>query len=252
MQRLFWPKRLYLDLRSTAQSERNLRLRPFPVRYLSSAVCLAFSLCLLSACSWGGSPGSASGSRTPMAIEEFDYEGYLKILQEASGIDDPPETEIIRVIVPEEQPEVWQACMTEAGFVVSTTPDGGLAPPQDLPDEQRAAYSVADYVCHAKYPVDAAMFRSFGEEQIRATFDYYVDVLTPCLEEHGITVGPPSSWATFRSSWISDGRGGFHASEATWFPYTWVDAEAVSDEQWEELNRECPQPPPTDLLFSDG
>lgn len=234
-----------------------------PVRRLRIAACAGLSIALLVGCSTGGgdpegaageegSSAVPSGERTPVSVEEFDYEGYLEILQRASGMEESPETQIVRVIAPEEQPEVWQACMTEAGYSVSVTFDGGLTPPQDLPDDQWDAYDVADYICHAQFPVDLTMYRTFGGEQIEATYAYYVDVLTVCLQERGITVAEPPTWEAFRPSWISDGQGGFYASDVSWFPYDSVDVEAMSAEEWESLNQECPQTPPAELLYHDG
>lgn len=247
-----------------AQPARGVQLRLLSVRRLSSAACAALGVALLAACSTGGddhpeqaagaegSSPTSMGERTPMSVEEFDYEDYLEILQRASGVENPPETQIMRVVAPEEQPGVWQACMTEAGYAVSVTFDGGLTPPQDLPDDQWDGYDLADYTCHAQYPVDQTMYRTFGEEQIEATYAYYVDVLTPCLEERGFTVSEPATWEAFRSSWTSDGQGGFHASDASWFPYDSVDAGAISVEELESLNQACPQAPPAELLYSDG
>lgn len=56
--------------------------------------------------------------------DEFDYEEYLADLRQMIRIDDPPETEIVRIIAPDERAQVWEECMTEAGWAVSTTFDG--------------------------------------------------------------------------------------------------------------------------------
>lgn len=227
------------------------------ILFVAVGVCVLYSV---TACSGiepaegGGSPagdGTSSAGRTPVSADQFDYDAYLTILRAASGIEDPPETQIVRVLAPEEQPAVWEACMVEAGWQVSVTSDGGLVPPADLPEDQASVYAVADYTCHAQYPVDPALFRSFGEQQIEATYEYYVEELVPCLLKRGHRVEEPPTWASFRSSWVADGRGGFFASEGSWFPYDAVDPASLRDEEWQTLTEECPQSPPAETLFAD-
>lgn len=190
-------------------------------------------------------------AREPVAADEFDYEEYLIVLQRASRVENPPETELVRVVSPDEKPDLWMACMQEAGYDVSVTFDGGLAPPQDLPDDQWEAYDLANYICHAQYPVDQSLFRSFGMEQVDIVYRYYVDELRPCLLGRGFDVGEAPTLETFRASWATDDGGGLIATSETWFPYGYVDLSTMSNQDWEELNLACPQEPSDDMLFGE-
>lgn len=190
---------------------------------------------------------SASGGA--VSEDEFDYEEYLADLRQMIRIDDPPETEIVRIIAPDERAQVWEECMTEAGWAVSTTFDGGLTPPNNMPEDQWPAYDVSDYVCLAQFPVDDSLIDHFGTEQIDIIYAYYVDDLTPCLQVRGFEMTEPPSLETFRASWVRYATGAYHASETTWFPYADIDAGALSAADWENLNAACPQSPPREVLF---
>lgn len=197
-----------------------------------------------------GSTSLSPFERVPRSNDEFDHDEYLEILQAAAGIEDPPQVDLVRVIAPEDQPSVWKECMTTAGFAVSVTSDGGLVAPSNLPADQVSEYERADYVCHAQYPVVATMFRPYGEHQVKATYEYAVGVLVPCLEEHDFEIEQPPTWEAYRSSWVPDQTGGLIASASTWDPYASIDP-ATSGVDWESLLGECPQSPPTSALFPD-
>lgn len=197
----------------------------------------------------GPQSATSAASREPVARDDFDYDAYLEILREAAQLPDPPPTTLVRVIAPEDQPEVWQSCMQEAGYEVTVTSDGGLVPPANLPADQQDVYEVADYTCHAQYPVDQSLFRTFGEDQLAATYAYYVGVLVPCLRERGVDVTEPPTWESFRTSWLSDGQGGFYASDESWVPYDAVDPAVMSAEEWESLTTSCPQAVPFEKLY---
>jgi hypothetical protein len=224
-------------------------VRSMPFRWW---LALALASLLMVACSTDGGDDPAEASpheeRAPVLAEEFDYEGYLETLQQASRIENPPETEIVRVLAPEEQGEVWQDCMREAGYEVSVTSDGGLVPASNLPVDQRDAYELADYTCHAQYPVDESLYPQFGDAQVEVLYRYYVDEQLPCLEDEGLEVGEPPTFETFRESWVSSGSG-LHATEGTWHPYGVIDLALLSDDEWEALNVACPQSPSNDVLF---
>ncbi|USQ77042.1 hypothetical protein NF557_03745 [Ornithinimicrobium cryptoxanthini] len=196
-------------------------------------------------------PGArATGSPVPEV--EFDYQEYLAVLQRASNVADPPTTDLVRVIAPRDQSQVWLDCMQEAGWDVSITADGGMSPPPNLPEDQWPAFDVSDYVCHAQYPVDQSLVDAYGIEQVDLLYGYYVEDLAQCLEERDHEVPDPPSLETFRASWKADGTGALHASETTWYPYLGVDAAGLSVDEWEQLNESCPQSPPRDVLYPSG
>lgn len=186
--------------------------------------------------------GSAAGGNTPTT--EFDYQAYLRRLEEASGIKDPPHTKMIRLVSADEQLAVLKDCLAEAGFQVTVTFDGGLEPPRDLPSSQVVAYQRAEYVCYAEYPVDPSTFPPpLNETEIEILYDYYVNDLMPCLEDHGYDVPSPPPMDAFKDE--------FATGQDLWFPYDSVPAFSLTDEKWEEINRDCPQAPSDEVLYSD-
>lgn len=195
----------------------------------------------------GAAPGAAPSASsptyrtTPIPADEFDYESYLDALRQAAGIENPPETTLVRVIAPDEANQVWSDCMHAAGFDVIITFDGGQAPPAGLPADQAEAYKLADYICYAQYPVDQAMFRDYGEEQWQRLYAYYTDVLTPCLEREGYDVTPAPSYDVFRAT--------IQTKEA-WHPYAAV-PDSLPPDEWEALNGACPQNPSDEVLFGE-
>lgn len=67
--------------------------------------------------------------------------------------------------------------------------------------------------------------------QIGDLYDYFVNQLTPCLTSRGYQVDAPPSRDAFVENYYKGG----------WHPYLNVDP--PSQEEWEEINRECPQDP---------
>lgn len=193
---------------------------------------------ILSGCTPSSQNENSGKPSSSPAVQEFNYDEYLKTLQTASQIKDPPPTKMVRMISANELNTVWSDCMHEQGFDVSITFDGGQAPPIDLPDSQGDAYALANYICYAKYPVDQSTY-IFGDEQIRIVYMYYIDRLVPCLEANGYPVDDVPSEATFRATFQSD----------PWTPYKAVDAAKLSDASWLSLNRSCPQQPSDDILY---
>jgi hypothetical protein len=173
----------------------------------------------------------------------FDYEEHLRLLGEATGIVDPPQTQMIRLLAPDEQGSTWEACMEDAGWDVSVTFDGGLAPPTFIAPTQADAYELANYICHAQYPVDQRLFRPWGPEQVARSYRYFIEFLVPCLEAAGYSVSPIPSEAAYIEAF---------GTQRAWAPYMSVDASSLSEDEWVHLNLTCPQSPPDDLLFSDS
>jgi hypothetical protein len=191
--------------------------------------------------STGGITPSASTGSTPTS--HFDYGSYLETLQKASGIKDPPNTEMIRLVPADQQAAVLKDCLAQAGFDV-TISDGGVAPPSDIPRSQADAYQLAEYVCYAEYPADPDTFPpALNETEVETLYDYYVNELMPCLEAHGYDIPSPPPLEVFKDE--------FATGQNLWFPYDWVPAVSLSNKKWEEINRDCPQAPSDEVLYSD-
>ncbi|WP_168627206.1 hypothetical protein [Cryobacterium sp. BB307] len=223
-------------------SETTASRRWAPTARLPRALCGAASALLvavvLTGCAWGGVDDEREAAPDISPQEAFDYDEYL-VLQQASGITNPPPTTMVRLISVNEANTVWSDCMHEQGYNVFVTFDGGQAAPVDLPESQYEAYELANYICYARYPVDQSTIPVFGDEQINILYSYYVDHLVPCLEANGYPIEYVPSKATFRATFESD----------QWAPYGAVDAARISDEDWQSLNESCPQRPPDDILY---
>ncbi|MDR1355215.1 MAG: hypothetical protein LBJ43_02945 [Propionibacteriaceae bacterium] len=233
-------------------SVRCLRLSRYAVLLVAAALCAA----MLGGCSNQGdvaTPPKSTGSVSSQE-EEFDYGGFLKELQTMyfGLLTEFPKVQVVRFVAPAERPEAWKECMLAAGWAVYLTFDSGMAPPDDLPSDQLSAYYLDEYVCFAQFPIPPWLVQVFGGDQIRVVFDYYVNVLIPCLAERNIRVAEPPTWEVFRDSWVSDGSGGFSAGSDAWFPYGSVKASTYSETAWEELNIACPQNPSNEILWPNG
>jgi hypothetical protein len=232
----------------------------YPGDVMRRLAALAGLVALLGACT--PAPGESGPAQPPPSpggsaqAEEFDYQAYLEILQEASRttrhMTEFPHTELVRVIAPQEQGQMWKSCLEAAGYAVTLGMGGTIGnSPAGLPPDQQAAFDTAEYVCFAQYPVDQTQYPIFGDEQIRLTYDYYVDTLAPCLTSRGFEVAEPPTWQAFRDTWAPDDKGGYTASDDTWFPYELVGAVPMIQEEWEALNAACPQNPTDEQLWGD-
>lgn len=144
-----------------------------------------------------------------------------------------PEVEVRRVIEPVEWDRVFVECMAEQGY--HRQADGSWP---GIPVEQKDAFNTAVYVCHGSYPPPTVYSQPWDEGQKRAMYRYTVDSLVPCLQEQGYPVDQEPSEEVFISSWDTQ----------PWVPYTHLDLSALSQVQFEDLTRTCPQTPPLDLL----
>jgi hypothetical protein len=144
---------------------------------------------------------------------------------------DVPEVDQVRLVTLEEWPFAMAECLSAQGFL-ATAVDGGLS--AGAPTGQEMPYAIAYYVCSVEYPINPRQMVPLVDDQIRYLYDYYTQVMTPCLEAEGYQVPDPPSQQTFISSYGQPG---------SWAPYTLV-AEAVSSqEEWDRINRLCTQTP---------
>ena len=142
-----------------------------------------------------------------------------------------PDIDRVRLVTLEEWPEAMASCLTEEGFD-AVAEDGGLG--TSAPDGQELPYAVAHYVCSVEYPIDPRVMVPLVDDQIRYLYEYYTQVATPCLQAEGHEVPEPPSLQTYVSTYGQPG---------SWETYKLV-AEAVnSQEEWERINRLCPQIP---------
>ncbi|MHA6669748.1 hypothetical protein ACX3O0_12865 [Homoserinimonas sp. A447] len=135
------------------------------------------------------------------------------------------EIERIRFVTPEEWPEAIAECLTGMGFEATASADGGIE--MSYANEQAEPAELAHYTCGAKYPVHPKYSQPLNEAQLEYLYDYYVNVLSPCLEGEDVSVADAPSLSSF-----------LEADDAErWFPYNSVDRFSP------KLEEKCPQSP---------
>lgn len=143
-----------------------------------------------------------------------------------------PDTVLVRVVAPQEWAAVQAECLQGLGFDVIATSDNGLMP-QSIPLEQQEGLEVAMYTCDAQYPTDPAASLPLTKDELSYIYDYFTDVLTPCLEAAGVEVPEPSSRSLFIETYTSGDA---------WDPY--LNVSGTKGVVWEKINKTCPQTPP--------
>lgn len=142
-----------------------------------------------------------------------------------------PDVDRVRLVSVEEWPVAIAECLSAKGFV-AIAEGGGLS--TSAPFGQELPYAIAYYVCSVEYPINPREMVPLVNDQIRYLYEYYTEVMTPCLDAEGYEVPEAPSLQTFVSTYGQPG---------SWAPYTLV-AEAVSSqEEWDRINRLCTQTP---------
>ena len=131
-----------------------------------------------------------------------------------------PEVPIERFLNADEFLAVYE-CMADAGVPVEFGEDGGVSWSWSSDDPIDA--ELARYTCQAQYPLYPPQAGSFTDEQHEYLYDYYQDVLVPCLLLQGYPVdGDVPTREEFND---------LTSIHASWSPYSFI--ESPSD--WEEL-----------------
>lgn len=173
---------------------------------------------------------------TASYLEELD--GWWEMVLSMHPEAERPETRIIRYISPEEWGSAIAACMTDQGFPTNENGDGGVRP-APVPVAQREALSVAQFVCLASYPVEDKYRIPLSEAQLSRLYDYLVGDLVSCLQERGFDVDASRapSKQTFIESYNKPG------APAQWSPYEVVVNSNLSEQEWDDTQKACPQSP---------
>ena len=179
--------------------------------------------------------GCASAPHDPPATLTDEHYVQLGIDQaweqytSAWGSDEVrPDVDIERTIQQSDWAPVMVECLHDEGFVdVALGDDGTFSLTSD--NSQLQPYDLATYVCSARFPLSANVYRPFNEKQLDFLYSYYVDDLVSCLEVEGYAVeGVPSRQAFFENP------GG-------WAPYSGIPY--TGDAEWKRINEACPQSP---------
>lgn len=188
--------------------------------------------------------GCASGEPTlpspPQLSEQEKNAAYSDQLDQswqraASEFPDAerPEVEFVRFIDQAEWAEVIVACLVDQGVDAKVSNDGQGGYESQGVVGQELSMAIAAYVCDAEYPVDPSLNQPLTDAELDYLYNYFVDVLNPCLEREGIDVIEPPSRQAFKDSLLSPD---------SWTPYLAVDIRG--QEEWNRINRACPQAVP--------
>lgn len=119
-------------------------------------------------------------------------------LARGAGIAEVPEVPLERWIHPTERGPTAEECFAEAGFEVKSTLNGeGFDVISQVSGTQGKVLNLTHYVCAARFFVDPNYLQPPTRDQIRVTYEYYLEVLSPCLREQGYQVPEPPSLETF-------------------------------------------------------
>lgn len=224
-----------------------------------TAVVCGAVLALLVGCA-GGDVGGGDGELSDGPAPDWDQlnrqhmEQLAEEFEVVNGRPAPTDVEFVRFIEPAEFGRVTAECVRDQGFEAKETFDNGISF-GDVPEEQGLALNEAVYRCNVAYPVHPQYREPVTEQQIRVTYDYYVDVLSRCLTREGYQVPPAPSWETFLADYGTD---------RMWYPYQVVEppydrpadyqAAGYDNERdwWRSINETCPQSPPPEELHGDG
>ncbi|SEB99705.1 hypothetical protein SAMN04489844_1474 [Nocardioides exalbidus] len=152
---------------------------------------------------------------------------------EAIGLEDPPKVDLVRWITPEEWASALRECLTNAGFPVGYTTDGGISS-ANIPGEQTPALELAMYVCMGEYAIDPRYSEELNTEQRGILYDYQTTYYVSCLKKLGIEVSKPPSREVFMAT--ADGDG-------------WMPQLELPRDKGPEANTACPVLPPSNVLY---
>ena len=189
----------------------------------------------------GGCTGAEPGPPPPPQLSEKEKTAaYIDFLDQSwQGVQSQfpdavrPDVDFVRFIDQAEWAEVIVACLVEQGVDAKVSNDGQGGYESQGVVGQEQSMEIARYVCDAKYPVDPSLTQPPTDAELDYLYNYFVDVLNPCLEREGIEVIEPPSRQAFKDSLLSPD---------SWSPYLAVDVRG--QDEWTRLNRACPQSPP--------
>ena len=170
----------------------------------------------------------------PLVVERLD--ALWDRVNSDGSLGERPVVERERYVSPQEWAPVVAACMVEEGFPgVTATADGGICS-GDLPSAQAGAYSLAEYVCNARYPVDPKYLAPLESSQLDTLYEYMTGELTACLVSFGFSVADPPSLVRFRETW---------GTAEAWTPYSPSVTPNIADDYglFLEVSAACPQYP---------
>lgn len=180
-----------------------------------------------------GQTGSGGLAPTETYLAELEGRWSAVIGQDPKA--ERPASRIIRYVDPTEWPATFATCLTAQGFQSTTTPDGGVTPPQ-VPPAQQPALRIAQYVCFAAYPMEDKYSAPLDAGQIDKLYDYLSVEMPVCLSQFDIPVTDIPSRQTFIDA---------YGTSIAWSPYRTITGANLPEAEWIQINVTCPQIPMT-------
>ena len=199
-------------------------------------VLVAASLLLLVGCS--ATPAPEPGLDAADVDELRDY--LIDIYWASTGLSDdlrPPRSSVT-VVDGSDRDAAYVKCMNNAGFDnYDAIPGGGYTIGDASMDDRRDDELIADYVCGTSFEIDGQFDGVYNDAQLDYLYDYYQQILVPCLQVLDYQVAEVPTRAEFSGNW-----GGWH-------PYYSV--EALRQEAFFEDKRVPSECPPTPAGIAD-
>ena len=196
---------------------------------------------LLSACA----PASVS---EPIGDAELSHvmdlrESQLRDLATAYGLDAPAQIpDLVRWVTLEDSVAAQVECLNEAGFPAESLGGSGIGF-DSIPDEQKALggpLHAAMWTCQAQYSVDPRTQVPFTKDQYRILHSYLDTTMRSCLKERGYEFGEAPSLESFIEG---------YESGHPWVPWEQLALANVPQDEYAQLEQDCPQSPPSAELY---
>lgn len=204
---------------------------------VAGAIVLATTACAAD----GNAPGLPSS--TPISAGDLDagtlayLDANAKSFADQLGIADPPDIQPIRLITLNEWASTQIACLNEAGFDATETPDGqGVSYPQLTDSTLKESLNLAIYTCEVQYPAQQKYMTPLSDKGLEDLYEYRTGELLSCLEKEGYSVeaAPPSQTV-------------FVQSGGAWSPFSEI---SFAEEDLKRVYTACPQTP--DSVYDDS
>jgi hypothetical protein len=144
-----------------------------------------------------------------------------------------PDVDFVRYIDQKEWAQVIVDCLVAEGVDAKVSTDGQGGYESQGVAGQELPMAIAGYVCDAKYPTDPSLNQPLTDAEMDYIYDYYVQVLNPCLAKEGYKTTEPPSRQAFLDA---------YGTSEMWAPYNIVSH--PGQDEWNRINRACPQSPP--------
>ncbi|QDW61379.1 hypothetical protein [Oerskovia sp. KBS0722] len=127
-----------------------------------------------------------------------------------------------------------QSCLDKAGWVDKTVlPDGGVEEPFTVDEYDRFLVDLGKCRVEMGYPAEPST--TLSPELLRTIYSRQLDVAR-CLEHEGHEVSePPTEDAYVESA-------GDPESPNNWSPYDAISSSAITEPEFNELYKKCPEP----------